>query len=52
MPIPVVARFKARVSGRSLAGVAVSNPASGMDVCVVRVVIQQGKKVKAKTIRT
>ena len=28
-------RSKARVCGRSLAGVAGSNPAGGMDVCVV-----------------
>ena len=28
-------RFKARVCGLSLAGVAGSNPADGMDVCVV-----------------
>ena len=33
--IPVAERSKARVCGRSLAGVAGSNPAVGMDVCVV-----------------
>ena len=35
LPIPVAERSKARVCGRSLAGVAGSNPAGGMDVCVV-----------------
>jgi len=30
---PVAARSKAWVYGRSLAGIAVSNPAGGMDVC-------------------
>ena len=33
--IPVAERAKARVCGRSLAGVAGSNPAGGMDVCFV-----------------
>ena len=37
-PIPVVERSKARVYGRSLAGVAGSNPAGGVEVCVVCVV--------------
>ena len=36
--IPVSERSKARVCGRSLAGVAGSNPVGGMDVCVVCVV--------------
>jgi hypothetical protein len=31
----VAERFKARVCGLSLAGIAGSNPADGMDVCVV-----------------
>ena len=35
MPIPVVERSKAKDCGRSLAGVAGSNPAGGIDVCVV-----------------
>ena len=35
VPIPVALRLKARVCGRSHAGVAVSNPAGGMNVCVV-----------------
>ena len=35
MPISVVERSKARVCGRSLAGVAGLNTAGGMDVCVV-----------------
>jgi len=33
LPIPVAARFKAWVCGRSLAGIAGSNPAGGMVVC-------------------
>ena len=32
-PVPVAARSKASVCGRSLAGIAGSNPAVGMDVC-------------------
>jgi hypothetical protein len=35
LPIPVAARFKAWVYGRSLVGIVGSNPAGGMDVCVV-----------------
>ena len=35
LPIPVAKRSKARVCGRSLVGVVGSNPAGGMDVCVV-----------------
>jgi hypothetical protein len=34
-PIEVAARFKAWVSGRSVAGVAGWNPAGGMDVCLL-----------------
>ena len=34
---PVAERSKARVYGRSLAGIASSNPAGGMDVCLFRV---------------
>ena len=40
--IPVAERSKARVYGRSRAGIAGSNPAGGIDVCVV----QQGQKAK------
>ena len=36
VPIPVAERSKARVCGRSLAGSTGSNPAGGMDVCVVK----------------
>ena len=36
VPVPVAERSKARVYGRSLAGIAGSNPAGGMDVCVVQ----------------
>ena len=35
LPIPVAARSKAWVHGRSLAGIAGSNPSGGMDVCLV-----------------
>jgi len=35
MPVPVTARFKAWDSRRSPAGIAGSNPAKGMDVCLV-----------------
>ena len=35
LPIPVAERSKAKVCGRSLAGVAGSNPAGDMNVCVV-----------------
>ena len=34
MPISVAARSKARVYGRSFAGIVVSNPAGGMDIYV------------------
>ena len=39
-PIPVAERSKARVCGRSLAGIAGLNPVGGMDVCVVLCVVQ------------
>ena len=38
MPIPVAARSKAWVFGRSLTTIVGSNPTGGMDVCVVFVV--------------
>ena len=38
LPIPVAERSKARVCGTSLAGIAGSNPAGGMDVCLLCVV--------------
>jgi len=37
VPIPVAARSRAWVCGRSLAGMVVSKPAGGMDVCVLYV---------------
>jgi hypothetical protein len=40
-PIPVAARSKACVRGRSLAGLAVSNPAGGTDVSYMSVVCYQ-----------
>ena len=33
VPVPVAERSKARVYGRSLTGIAGSNPDEGMDVC-------------------
>ena len=33
LPIPVAARYKVWVCGRSLSGIVGSNPAGGMDVC-------------------
>jgi len=36
-PVPVAARSKAWVWGRSLAGTVGSNPAGGMDVCLLEV---------------
>ena len=33
-PIPVAERSKARVCDRWLAGIAGSNPATGMDICL------------------
>jgi hypothetical protein len=44
-PIPVAERSKARDYGRSVAGVRDSNPAGGIDVCVV-CVVQEGQKAK------
>jgi len=38
MPIPVAAPSKAWVCGRSLAGIVGSNPAGGLDVCLLCVV--------------
>jgi hypothetical protein len=35
VPIPVAARSEAWVYGRSLAEIVVSNPAGGMDVCLL-----------------
>jgi hypothetical protein len=35
MPTPLAARSKAWVCGHSLAGIAGSNPAGGMDVCLL-----------------
>jgi len=34
-PIPVAVRSKAYACGRSIAGIAVSNPSKGMDVCLL-----------------
>jgi hypothetical protein len=41
LPIPVSARSKAWVCGRSPAEIVGSNPAGGMDISVVRVVCCQ-----------
>jgi hypothetical protein len=34
-PISIAERSKAKVYGRSLAGIAGSNPAGGMDICLL-----------------
>ena len=34
-PVPVAERSKARICSRSPAGIAGSNPAGGMDVCLL-----------------
>ena len=39
MPIPVAEPFKARVCYWSLAGVAGSSPAGGMDICLLLSVV-------------
>jgi hypothetical protein len=39
VPIPVATRSKSRVCGCSLAGIAGSNPARGMDVCLLCVCV-------------
>ena len=39
-PIPVAARSRAWVCGRSVAGIAGSNPAGGVDVFLLRVLCQ------------
>jgi hypothetical protein len=44
-PIPIAERPKTRVCGLSFAGVAGSNPAGGMDVCVVCCTVK-GEKAK------
>ena len=36
VPVPVAARSKAYVCGRSLAEIVGSNPTGGMDVCLLR----------------
>ena len=44
-------RLKARVCGRSLAGIAGLNPGRGVDVCVM-CVVSKDKKAKCRTIKT
>jgi hypothetical protein len=34
-PVPMAARSEARVYGHSLAGIAGSNPAEGIDICLL-----------------
>jgi hypothetical protein len=51
LPMPVAERSKARVCGRSLAGIASSNSAGVMDVCPLRVV-RKHKNAKRRTITT
>jgi hypothetical protein len=42
MPVPVAARSKAWVCGRSLAAIVGSNPTGGMDVCLLFVLSGRG----------
>ena len=42
-PIPVAERFKARVCGGSLAGIADSNPVGGMDVVSCECCVLSGR---------
>ena len=42
--IPVAERSKATVCGRSLTGISGSNPAEGMDVCVLCVLYSKDKR--------
>jgi hypothetical protein len=39
----VAARSKAWVCGRSLAGIVGSNPAEGMDVCLLKICVLSGR---------
>ena len=48
VPIPGAERSKARMCVRSLAGIAGSHPAGGMDVCVVCVCVLYGKDKRQK----
>ena len=43
MPVPMAARYKAWVCGRSLVGIVSSNPAAGMDVCVCECCVSSGR---------
>ena len=51
MAIPMAERCKANVCGRTHPGIAGSNPAWGMDVCVVYVV-EERQKAKFRKIQT
>ena len=46
-PIRVAAQSKASVCGRSLAGIAGSNPARGIDVCILRVLVCHQVEISA-----
>jgi hypothetical protein len=39
LPVPLAARSKASVCGRSLSGIAGSNPSGDMDVCMSLVIV-------------
>ena len=41
--VPVAARFKASVCFHSLVGIAGSNPAGGMDICVLECCVLSGR---------
>jgi hypothetical protein len=43
MPFPMVARYKARVCGRSLAGIVSSNPSASMDICLFECCVFSGR---------
>ena len=42
LPVPVAARYKARVCGRSPDGIVVSNPTRGMDIFLLCVLSGRG----------
>ena len=48
-PVLVAQQSQARICGRTLAGIAGSNPAGGMDVCVL---YSKYKRQEARTVRT
>ena len=51
LPIPVAERSKVRLCGRSLAAVAGSNPAGGMDVCLLCACCCTARTIRTKEYR-